>query len=82
MMIKSAIQNTTKQTEGIRINKYLATQGVSTRRDADKLIEAGKVMINGRRAILGDKVKEGDKVEIKKRLKMTLFIMHIINQGE
>ena len=58
-----------ENTEGIRINKYLASQGVSTRKDADKLIEAGKVIINGRRAVLGDKVKEGDKVEITKKIK-------------
>jgi pseudouridine synthase len=69
-MIKTKNQDTTEKekTEGIRINKYLATQGVSTRRDADKMIEAGKVIINGRKAILGDKVKEGDKVEITKKL--------------
>ena len=57
------------ETEGIRINKYLAMQGVSTRRDADKLILAGKVVINGRKAIVGDKVHEGDKVEITKKIK-------------
>lgn len=54
--------------EGIRINKYLATQGISTRRNADKLIEAGKVMINGRKAVLGDKVFENDKVEVTKKI--------------
>ncbi len=53
----------------IRINKYLATQGVSTRRNADKLILAGKVLINGRKAVVGDKVVEGDKVEISKKIK-------------
>ena len=67
------------KTEGIRINKYLATQGVSTRRDADKLIEAGKVMINGRRAILGDKVKEGDKVEITRKIKNN-FVYYAYNK--
>ena len=41
----------------IRINKYLAMQGVATRRDADKLILAGKITINGRKAMLGDKVR-------------------------
>jgi len=54
---------------GIRINKYLAQQGVATRRDADKIIEAGKITINGRKAVLGDKVNEGDKVEILKKIK-------------
>jgi 23S rRNA pseudouridine2604 synthase len=55
--------------EEIRINKYLALQGVATRRDADKLILAGKITINGRKAVLGDKVRAGDKVEISKKIK-------------
>ncbi len=55
--------------KSIRINKYLAMQGVATRRDADKIIEAGKVTINGRKAVLGDRVNEGDKVEVLKKLK-------------
>jgi len=64
---------------GIRINKYLALQGVSTRRDADKLIAAGKVTINGKRAILGDKVIEGDKVEITKKIKNN-FVYYAYNK--
>ncbi len=58
-----------EEEKGIRINKYLASQGVSTRREADKLILAGKILINGRKAVVGDKVKEGDKVEITKKIK-------------
>jgi len=50
--------------EQFRINKYLAMHGIATRRDADKLIEAGKVFVNGKRAVLGLKVTEKDKVEI------------------
>ncbi len=49
----------------MRINKYLAKRGISTRRDADALIERGIVEINGRRAKLGDKVVEKDVVTIK-----------------
>lgn len=56
------------KTDEMRINKYLANRGIATRKDADKLIEAGKVMINGRRAILGDKVRPTDKVEVTKKL--------------
>ena len=51
----------------IRINKYLAEQGLTTRRAADKLIEAGKVLVNGQRAVLGQKVVPGDKIEIEAR---------------
>lgn len=42
--------------EPIRLNKYLSEQGVCSRREADRLIEAGKVTIDGRRAGMGEKV--------------------------
>jgi len=76
-MIKN--QNTSPDIHGIRINKYLAMQGVSTRRDADKLVEAGKITINGRKAVLGDKVKEGDKVEITKKITRN-FVYYAYNK--
>lgn len=46
----------------IRINKYIAESGTASRREADRLIEAGKVRVNGRLASLGDVVGPGDKV--------------------
>ena len=49
----------------MRINKYLAKQGTSTRRGADELIIQGKILLNGKVAVLGDKVNEGDKVELR-----------------
>lgn len=67
------------ESKEIRINKYLADQGVSTRRNADKLIAAGKITINGRKAVLGDKVKEGDKVEIMHKIK-TNFSYYAYNK--
>ena len=42
--------------EEIRLNKYLSEQGVCSRREADRLIEAGKVTIDGRKAEMGEKV--------------------------
>ena len=48
----------------MRINKYLAHQGLTTRRGADDLIARKRVLINGRVAVLGDKVTETDKVEL------------------
>lgn len=48
----------------MRINKYLAHKQYATRRGADELIERGKVFINGKRAVLGDKVNEHDAVEV------------------
>jgi 23S rRNA pseudouridine2604 synthase len=47
----------------MRINKYLADQGLCTRREADRYIEQGLVYINGKRASLGSQVAEGDQVE-------------------
>ena len=44
----------------MRINKYLAEQGVASRRHADELIIAGRVKINGTTAVLGTDVAEGD----------------------
>ena len=42
--------------EPIRLNKYLSEQGLCSRREADRLIEAGKVTIDGRKAEVGEKV--------------------------
>jgi 23S rRNA pseudouridine2604 synthase len=53
----------------MRINKYLAHKNLCTRREADTLISAGKVLINGVPAKLGDKVKETDKVDVRFRVK-------------
>lgn len=48
-----------------RINKYLAHKNICSRREADKLIEEGKILINGKPAKLGDKVNENDIVSTK-----------------
>ena len=48
----------------MRINKYMALKRYSTRRGADELISKGKVFINGKKAVLGSKVEESDKVEV------------------
>ena len=39
----------------VRLNRYLAHKGYSTRRGADELITKGLVKINGKVAVLGDK---------------------------
>lgn len=49
----------------MRINKYLASLGVASRRKVDALIEAGKVKINGRAARLGEQIDPArDKVAV------------------
>ena len=47
-----------------RINKYLSEVGYCSRRKADKLIEEGKVTINGKIPEIGTKVKDDDQVEV------------------
>ncbi|MBT6254291.1 rRNA pseudouridine synthase [Candidatus Uhrbacteria bacterium] len=48
----------------MRINKYISSHGVASRRAADRLIEEGKVTINGKRAKLGDTIESDDDVVI------------------
>lgn len=48
----------------LRLNKYMADLGMASRREADALIEAGKVKVNGKKAVLGQKVTSADTVEI------------------
>lgn len=48
--------------EKIRLNKFISDSGVCSRREADKYIETGHVMVNGRRAKIGDMVSAHDKV--------------------
>lgn len=48
----------------MRINKFLGQTGLVSRRGADKWIEAGRVVINGKKAELGSRVERGDVVEV------------------
>jgi 23S rRNA pseudouridine2604 synthase len=50
----------------IRINKYLAEKKLSSRKEADRMIEQGQVHLNGRKAKLGAMVNENDEVQILK----------------
>ena len=58
----------------VRINKYLAQKKVCARREADELIIQGKVKINGKKAVLGAKVNENDKVTVEKINKKLVYI--------
>lgn len=50
--------------EGIRLNKYLAECGVCSRRDADRLIEEGRVTVNGQTARMGVRVTGKEKIAV------------------
>lgn len=48
----------------MRINKYISDTGLCSRREVDKLVEAGRVTINGVKAVLGSQVQDGDEVKV------------------
>ncbi|MFB9330766.1 23S rRNA pseudouridine(2604) synthase RluF [Paenibacillus aurantiacus] len=48
----------------MRINKFISETGVCSRREADKLVESGRVTINGVVAELGSQAELGDDVRI------------------
>ena len=50
--------------EGVRLNKYLSEIGHCSRRAADKLIDAGRIKVNGQKVVMGQKVSPRDRIEI------------------
>tara|TARA_B100000700_G_C14728865_1_gene707380 strand:+ start:64 stop:774 length:711 start_codon:yes stop_codon:yes gene_type:complete len=65
--------------EGTRINKYLSEIGYCSRREADKLIEMGRIMVNSKEAKMGYKVQKDDVIhidgeKIKKKKTKRIFI--------
>lgn len=65
----------------VRINKFLSEAGVCSRREADRQIEAGNVVIDGKTAQIGDRVQPGQKVfyqgkEVTKEEEMILIAFH------
>jgi 23S rRNA pseudouridine2604 synthase len=65
----------------IRINRYLALNNYATRTGADELIKKGFVTINGKKAVLGDKVEEGDKVEVSKKAPKDAYVYYAYNKA-
>ncbi|MGN1377035.1 MAG: pseudouridine synthase [Dorea sp.] len=51
----------------IRLNKYISDAGVCSRREADRLIESGRVTVDGRKAVQGMKVGPEQEVRIGKK---------------
>ena len=51
----------------MRLNKYIAECGICSRREADKLIESGRVCVNGQTAKSGMQVSDADLVEVDKK---------------
>lgn len=56
-----------RESETVRLNKYLSDAGICSRREADRLIESGKVRVDGVRATCGMKVRLGQRVTVGKK---------------
>ena len=72
------------QVNGIQINKYISSTGYCSRREAEKLIEQARVMINDNVALLTDRVTERDTVivdfEVLKKSKVQQDIIIAFNK--
>lgn len=65
----------------VRLNKYLADQKLASRREADVLIAAGKVLVNGEKAVLGQKVTADDKVTLLGKPKKYQYLAYYKGRG-
>lgn len=69
-----------------RLNKFIGETGYCSRREADKLIEEGRVTVNGSVAEMGTKVSQNDEVRIDGRLivekRKSQFILLSTNRWE
>ena len=54
--------------EALRLNKFLSEAGVCSRREADRLIEAGRVTVDGKKAETGMKITPGQEVRVDQKL--------------
>lgn len=52
----------------MRLNKYLSDAGICSRREADRLIQSGRVTVDGKRAVLGSQVEKGQTVRVGKKV--------------
>ena len=59
-----------------RLNKFFSEIGYCSRRSADKLIEQGRVLINGQTAIIGQKINKSDSIEVDGK-QIDLSLIHI-----
>ena len=54
--------------EEIRLNKYLSDAGICSRREADRLIDQGEVLVEGVPAVMGQKIGINQEVFVRGKL--------------
>jgi len=65
----------------MRINKYVANKGWASRREADTLIEKGIILINGKKAVIGQKIEKDDEVTLKGKTKEKKYLAYYKGRG-
>lgn len=70
------------ETFPMRINKRVAHLGLATRKEADELVISGNILVNGKEAILGQKVFETDEVMLKGSRKVTDYVYYAYHKPE
>ena len=75
-------ESTSTQTEGIRLNRFIANSGICSRREADELIEAGVISVNGNVVIeLGTRESASDDIRYNgERMKSEKLVYLILNK--
>lgn len=69
MQVSNRIQEEfIQKKEPVRLNKYLSEAGVCSRREADRLIESGKVTVDGQPARTGMRILPGQVVKVGKKI--------------
>lgn len=68
--------------DSIRLNKFIAASGICSRREADQLISAGVITVNGESITqLGTKIKPGDDIRYNgKRMKTERKVYLLLNK--
>ncbi|MDQ5957533.1 MAG: rRNA pseudouridine2604 synthase [Patescibacteria group bacterium] len=69
-------------TQSTRINKAVQKSGLYSRREADSLIEGGKIFVNNKRAVLGQVIKSGDIIDIRIENKINKYALYYKPKGE
>ena len=59
-----------------RLNKFMSEIGYCSRREADRLIASGKVLVNGKKAEIGVKVSPEEEITVNGEL-LNLSLIHI-----
>ncbi len=65
----------------MRINKYISQKGWASRREADTLIVKGLILVNGKKAVIGQKIQENDTVKLTGNTKEKKYLAFYKGRG-